>query len=154
MSTRAPSVCPYCGAVISPGLGYCQRCFRATPRGSTGGSAVTPGPSPDPLSQLLSPARSYGFSFLLAPGITRLWMALGIALTVVGLGLLVAANLVLRVGAAFGPACGMSPLCLPSPELALALVISGVLALVAGIAVGARALRRNLSQAPWLNLPP
>src|SRR5579859_1848168 len=154
MSLGAPSVCPYCGAVLSAGLSHCQRCFRATPRARTGGSTTASGPSSDPLSQLLSPGRSYGFSFILAPGITRLWMALGIALVVVGLGLLVAANLVLRLGAAVGPACGLSPLCLPAPELALALVIGGVVALVSGIAVGTRGLRRNLSQAPLLNLPP
>ena len=146
--------CPGCGATNPSSATYCQQCQQALPSPGVVSRGSTP-PSTDPLSLLegrrIGPVGPLG---AVLGGAGLLWFALGIAMAIIGIFLLVAATLVVLVANASDQNCSMNLLCATSPGLHVAFVVTGLLALLIGIVLIIYGFHRSLRRSSWLTLPP
>jgi hypothetical protein len=154
VTSVSPGRCPFCGATNPSWYTSCQRCHKALP---APGAVARPSPptSTDPLAP-----RAGGQFVPIGPlgamlgGAGIVWFSLGIASVVVGIFLLVAGSLVALIGGFTGQTCAMNPFCLFSTALHVFFVISGLLLVLAGIALMAFGFHRNVNRPSGMTLPP
>ena len=152
MNAEIPARCSFCGAANPDRLRYCPLCFRPLPEGGVPGdppSATDPlvrGPGlwPGPVGPLGAALGRAGL----------LWVSLGIASAILGIGFLVAGSFVHLIGSTVNRACAGGPFCIPSLELSVIFWAVGATGLILGIVLIAFGFHRSVNRSSWLTLPP